>query len=240
MCARRALDWFTFYIILMVQSGSENFNCVCHGREESRDHSKSKRSRLTRPEKHTKQGRAVLSGIDLASHRTFEKSKGLEASNISLSDVFWCFFFFLQMLWDQSLQSENWKFNHRGHCLSEEHIPSQLTWKAVSQCYLKIRQHRKAGKHGLQRCINTEVLFNILSRILLRFVKTTLKLYRLQEAVGFDYTSSRGTCQCHWNFSSELSEPVTGHQSADSELTCVLSVMPQLSDLLYLWSESKQ
>lgn len=35
--AFRYLDWFTFYVILMAQSGSKNFKCVCYRREESCD-----------------------------------------------------------------------------------------------------------------------------------------------------------------------------------------------------------
>lgn len=40
--AVRYLDWFTFYVISMAQSGSENFKCVCYGREESCDPKQSK------------------------------------------------------------------------------------------------------------------------------------------------------------------------------------------------------
>lgn len=35
--APRYLGWFSLYVILMAQSGSENFKCVCYGREESCD-----------------------------------------------------------------------------------------------------------------------------------------------------------------------------------------------------------
>lgn len=52
--APRYLGWSTLYVILMAQSGSENFKCVCYGREESRDpQQRQLGSRLVQWEKET-------------------------------------------------------------------------------------------------------------------------------------------------------------------------------------------